>query len=126
MDINSVNFYSDIDIPKTSTASLETENLKKSLEKYSFSDVLKKTGGEQGPEEKKETLKKLCQDMESIFMYQMIKVMRKSVPESEFVEKGPGEKIFKEMLDEKYAQKMASASTTGLADMLYRSLETYI
>ena len=126
MDINTVNLFTDIDIPKTSTASIETENLKKNLEKYSFSDILKKADGGEDREEKKKTLKQLCQDMESIFLYQMIKVMRKSVPESDFLEKGPGEKIFKEMLDEKYSQKMASASTTGLSEMLYRSLEIYI
>lgn len=76
------------------------------------------------PEKKKELegLKKACKDFESIFSYQLLKEMRKTVNRSGLVHGGQAEEIFSDMLD----QERAKGVTLGLGDLLFSQLSRQI
>lgn len=72
------------------------------------------------PEDEK--LKKACRDFESIFLYYVLKTMRKSIPKGGYLEGGVGQGIFQEMMDEKLAEKISRTGRMGIWEMLYRDL----
>ena len=67
-------------------------------------------------------LYKACQDFESIFIKQMLNVMRKTVHKTGLMDGGMAEEIFEDMLYDEYALKMAQSRQFGLSDMLYGEL----
>ncbi|MFP4697166.1 MAG: rod-binding protein [Eubacteriales bacterium] len=73
------------------------------------------------PKDNKE-LKDACEQFESYFINQMLKEMRKTVPESGLIKESQGEKIFKDMLYEEYAKEAAKGQGLGLASKLYKQL----
>lgn len=66
-------------------------------------------------------LQKACRDFEAIFIQQMLKEMRESIPKDDLFGGDKGEETFKGMLDETLAQKLSEGGGLGLADMLYRT-----
>jgi flagellar protein FlgJ len=84
---------------------------------------------EQAPFDKeKSTLKKdlklmeLSRELESVFINQMLKSMRKTVDKTDMMNGGTGEDIFTEMLDMEYSKSMSNTSGFGLAEQIYRQL----
>jgi len=77
-----------------------------------------------GPQTKKEKdLMKASQDMESFFLYMLLKEMRKTVTETPLFHGGRSEEIFRDMMDEEQSKKMASSGQgIGIAKMLYEQL----
>lgn len=76
-------------------------------------------------EEKKKELKKLqtaCMDFESIFTYQMMKEMRKTIKKTAFIHGGNAEEIFSDMLD----QERSKDVTLGIGDILFNQLSKAI
>lgn len=76
----------------------------------------------------KARLRKATRAFESFFMYQLLKIMRKTVPKSAFGEGAPfsgnmSKDIFTELFDTQLAQKMVTGDKNSISDMLYRSLE---
>ncbi len=69
-------------------------------------------------------LKKACQELESVFLYQMIRAMRSTVPKGGLIDKGFGGEVFESMLDEEFARQMAMTGSTGIADLLFSQLNT--
>jgi flagellar protein FlgJ len=61
-------------------------------------------------------------DFESIFVYQLLEAMDKTVEKSGFIDGGAGEKIFKSMLNEEYAKNISKQQNFGLADTIYQQL----
>ncbi|KAB2952595.1 flagellar biosynthesis protein FlgJ [Heliorestis acidaminivorans] len=74
-----------------------------------------------GSEEDKK-LRELCQEFESIFIYQMLKSMRNTIDRSDLIPESPGRQIWESMLDEEYAKEMAKKEDLGLARLLYQDL----
>lgn len=72
--------------------------------------------------DRKSELYAQCQDFESIFVKMMLSEMRKSVDKSGFLEEGPGQAIFEDMLDDEYAKSMTKGANFGLADAAYLEL----
>lgn len=70
-------------------------------------------------------LKKVCQDFESIFIYLMMKEMRKTVTETKLFHGGRAEEIFRDMMDEELSKDMAKAPAggVGIGAMLYQQLK---
>lgn len=67
-----------------------------------------------------EALKQVCEDFESIFLSIMFKEMQKTIPESGFVEKSTGTKIFEDMCTEEISKEIANKDNgIGIAKMLY-------
>lgn len=76
------------------------------------------------PEVKRELgrLKKASQDIEAIFLKQLIGEMRKTQTEGLFG-KTIESQMYSDYLDEAVAQKIASARGIGIAEALYETLE---
>jgi flagellar protein FlgJ len=88
-----------------------------SREKFSGPD--KKTGKNEDAE-----LKKACEDFEAIMIQQMLKAMRKTVPEGGILEKSSGSDIWESIYDEKISFESSGVEKgTGLAKFLYRQLK---
>lgn len=79
----------------------------------------------QDPEVKRELgrVRKAAQDIEAIFLKQLIGEMRKSQFGSPFG-KGIESQMYSDYLDEAIAQKIASARGIGIADAMYKTLES--
>lgn len=70
-----------------------------------------------------EKLKAACQEIEAIFVYEMLKQMRASIPKGGLIPEGTGEKIYRDMLDEEYSKIISkSPDNLGLSDLLYQQL----
>lgn len=89
---------------------------------------------EQSPtslEQEKTRLKKATKEFESFFMYQLMKSMRKTIPESSLNEGGMmaggmGKDIFTDMFDMHISKEMVSDSDRSISAMLYKSLEKVV
>ncbi|GEM_PF-1066533 len=90
-----------------------------------FQDLLdnstKKIGA--GKTQSKMELKKACEAMESIFIEQMLKQMRKNVQKTKLLDGGFAEEVFSDMLYTEYSQKMAESNALGLGQMIYKNME---
>lgn len=71
---------------------------------------------------KDEELMKACKDFEALFVKQMLDTMKKTVNKSGLLEGGQSEKIFEDMLYQKYAEKMTETADFGIADTMYRQM----
>tara|TARA_Y100001970_G_C14117179_1_gene794268 strand:- start:624 stop:908 length:285 start_codon:yes stop_codon:yes gene_type:complete len=67
-------------------------------------------------------LKEAANDFEAIFVKQMLKTMRETSLESDFIPKSEGEKYFRSMLDEQYSILAAKSGSLGLGEMIYKQL----
>jgi soluble lytic murein transglycosylase-like protein len=63
---------------------------------------------------------KAAQDFEAMFIHQMLKSMRNTVPKDE--DMSAGRRIFTEMLDEQIANTASRTGSFGLANIIYREL----
>jgi len=63
---------------------------------------------------------KAAQDFEAIFIHQMFKSMRNTVPKDE--EMSSGRRIFTEMLDEQIANSASRTGSFGLANIIYKQM----
>ena len=85
-----------------------------------FQEILAKAQQEQ--DERK--LKKACEEIEALFIQQIFKQMRATVPKGGFIPESMGTKIYEEMLDTEYSKLIAaSPHNLGLADLLYQQLK---
>jgi len=69
-------------------------------------------------------LREASNEFEAIFIQQMLKTMRKTSLESNFIKKSEGEKIFRSMLDEQYSILSAKSRRLGLGEMIYQQLKS--
>lgn len=86
-------------------------------------------GGVADNAEKDKELKKLdlaCKDFESIFVFQMMKEMRKTIHKTGLISGGQAEEIFSDMLDQERSINIAKNSSLGLANILFRQLSLAI
>jgi flagellar protein FlgJ len=60
--------------------------------------------------------------VEAMFVDLMIREMRKSVPENEFMPPSPGERIYREMLDNEYSRIITESGSIGLAELVLAQL----
>ncbi|GHV15091.1 hypothetical protein AGMMS49938_12480 [Fibrobacterales bacterium] len=63
---------------------------------------------------------KAAQEFEAMFVHQMMKSMRKTVPQDE--EMSSGRRIFTEMLDEQISNSASKNGSFGIAKMVYKEL----
>ena len=66
-----------------------------------------------------------CREFESIFVYMMLKEMKKTVPDDNgLIEKSQGTRIFEEMHLEELSKDMTKGNnSTGIAKMLYNQFK---
>ncbi|MBW2610114.1 MAG: peptidoglycan DD-metalloendopeptidase family protein [Deltaproteobacteria bacterium] len=88
--------------------------------KVNLSDYLPDTSRS---EKRDKELRKACKEFESVFVYQMLKSMRRTVDKCDLFHGGQGEEIYESMLDQEYAKKMAGYGNNSLANILYQQLK---
>lgn len=71
-------------------------------------------------------LRETAQDMEGLFIEQMLSSMRKTVGKTKFIDGGRGEEIFEDMLYEKYASQMSKSGSLGISDQIYEQMSRYV
>ncbi|MEW6258614.1 MAG: rod-binding protein [Thermodesulfobacteriota bacterium] len=83
--------------------------------------IRSKEGAVSTPSDDPETIRRTCQDMEALFLKQLLQEMRKTVPESGSAGFGGGKKMFSELIDTEFSRKMAEKGF-GLAGILESQL----
>ena len=75
--------------------------------------------------DKNSQLYKACQDFESLFIKQMLDVMRKTIhKEDDLLNGGLSQDVFEGMLYDQYAKKMAETAGFGLAETIYKQVSS--
>ncbi|MBF0152650.1 MAG: rod-binding protein [Magnetococcales bacterium] len=78
------------------------------------------------PAGERKRLKEAVADFEAIFVRQMLGAMRKTIPDEgdkALIKKGNGEKIFQDMLDSEYADRVSRRPNgLGLKEILYQKM----
>lgn len=67
-------------------------------------------------------LRKVAQQMEGVFVDQLFKAMRETVPQDGLTDGGPGEEMFQGMMDEHLAGMVPRQWEHGLGEALFRQL----
>lgn len=67
-------------------------------------------------------LRKTAQQLEGVFVEQLFKAMRETVPEGGLLDGGAGEEIFTGLLDQQMAAEVPADWESGLGAALYRQL----
>ena len=67
-------------------------------------------------------LRKSSRDLEGVFVEQLFKAMRETVPENTLFDGGAGEEMFTSMMDSHLASEVPASWNDGLAEALYRQL----
>ena len=70
----------------------------------------------------KAELKNTCAELESLFLYQLIKEMRATIPKSGFINGGKAEEVYTSMLDSQMAKQLSLNGGIGLSSLLYEQL----
>ena len=68
------------------------------------------------------SLEQTCREMESLFLYQLLKQMRATVEKSGLLDGGSAEELYTSMLDAEVAKEVSRGKGIGLAELLYRQL----
>lgn len=75
--------------------------------------------------DKRAALRRAAKELESVFAYQMVSAMRKTVSwgDGGLIKKSSGEKVFQGMLDEQWAKKMTEQTgPRSLSETIYRQM----
>ena len=67
-------------------------------------------------------LKKACGDFESIFISQLLKEMRKSIPKSGLLDGGGQQDMYLSLFDEELSKSLAKRGGIGLGKILYQNI----
>jgi flagellar protein FlgJ len=67
-------------------------------------------------------LRKAAHDLEGVFVAELFKAMRETVPQDGILSQAPGQDLFQGMMDDRVADLYAGRSRGGLGEALYRQL----
>ena len=67
-------------------------------------------------------LKELAQQFEAIYLQQIFKEMRNTVPNDGLIERSNADDVYTQLQDAEAAQKMAEQGGIGLADLMLKQL----
>ncbi len=70
----------------------------------------------------REKLQQTAQQFEAIFIQQMFKEMRNSIPEGGLIKRGNADSIYTQLQDAEAAKVMAERGGIGLADLMLQEL----
>ncbi len=72
---------------------------------------------------KLQKLRQSCREFEAIYVNEMYKSMRKSIPESGLFEKDMADTLYQEMLDMEMARETAKGDGMGIGKAMYEQLK---
>ena len=68
-------------------------------------------------------LKKVTQQFEGYFLHELLKEMRKTIPDDKLLgDDGHGQEIFRDMMDQSLSETMSQRGDLGMAKMMYDQL----
>jgi murein DD-endopeptidase MepM/ murein hydrolase activator NlpD len=70
-----------------------------------------------------EKLRKACKEFESVFTYELLKSMRRTVEKCDLFHGGQGEEMYESLLDQELSKSMAGIGPRSLANILYLQLK---
>ena len=73
-----------------------------------------------------ESLRQSTQEFEALYINEMFKAMRKTIPESGLIEKGMSQAIYQEMLDMERARTASEGKGIGLGNAMFEQLRYMI
>jgi peptidoglycan hydrolase FlgJ len=73
--------------------------------------------------EKEKKLNKVCADFESIFIYNMLRKMRSTIPRSGLVNEIKGKDTYEMMMDQKVSEDLSNKGGLGLQKMLFNQIK---
>lgn len=85
-------------------------------------DAIQKGLSVQSGESVESKVRGVAEEFVSVFMNQVMKSMRATVPENPAMHGDNGEKFFQEMLDTEQSKTLAKGSGYGLTELVYQSL----
>ncbi len=68
-------------------------------------------------------LKKACAEFESLFLERMFKIMRQSIPNSEFLGSGLNPELYQSLFDQELSKNLALKGGIGLGKILYQKIK---
>ena len=72
--------------------------------------------------EKMKNLKKACADLESVFVSELMKAMRNSVPKGGLFPEAAGSDVYQSIADTQFAEYLSQGSGFGLGEMVYNHM----
>lgn len=78
------------------------------------------------PADPREKLRHAAKELEAVFMTQLLKAMRETVPDQGIVPRSEGEQMFTGMLDDEIARAAAGKSTHGVGEALFKQLSRFL
>ena len=70
-----------------------------------------------------QALRQSCRDFEAVYINEIYKSMRKSVPDSGMFKKDMSSELYKEMLDMEMAKQTAAGKGSGIGEAMYEQLK---
>lgn len=75
-------------------------------------------------EDRNRKLRKACKEFESVFTYQLLQSMRRTVEKCDLFHGGNAENIYESLLDQELSKSLSGQGDRGLAELLYRQLSS--
>lgn len=114
-----INSLQELNLAKLNNLDLNNLERISKQEENSFQDVLNRVKEEKDTEK----LEKACRDIETLFIHQMLKQMKATVPQGGLLPESMATRIYRDMLDTEYSKLIAeSPDNLGIAKMLYKEL----
>lgn len=78
------------------------------------------------PDRDPEKLKEACSELESLFIYYLLREMRASVPKSGLMGDGKTEETYTSMMDLELSREIAQTKGIGIASAIYEKLYCHV
>lgn len=79
--------------------------------------------GHHMPDQRDKKLKKACQEFESIFTYEILKSMRRTIEKCDLFHGGQAEEIYESFLDQELTRHVAGGNRNSIASLLYQQFK---
>ena len=105
-----------------SAPSLQMQQAINSLNKINEMKERPEAGQSSVASRKSAELKNACAELESLFIFQLLKEMRSTIPKTGLLTGGRGEELYTSMFDAQIARELASERGIGLSTLLMEHL----
>jgi peptidoglycan hydrolase FlgJ len=73
--------------------------------------------------EREKKLKKVCADFESLFIYNMLRKMRSTIPKSGLMNEMKGKDTYETIMDQKVSEDLSNKGGVGIQKMLFNQIK---
>ena len=97
----------------------QTNQIYQNIQDNKNIESIKSSNYNNSDDKNSEKLKKACNEMESLFIYQLLKEMRKTIHKTKLIDGGAGEESFTSMMDMELAKKISLEKSLGISNILF-------